>query len=136
MIRKIDHTADAGFEITAPTQKELFVEAAYAMLDILYDRTTVDEEKSRTIKISASEVDILLHDFLSEILQIAQYELFLVSRISLKEIDDRHIEAEIFGEKYNPEKHEFFSEIKAITYHQLTAEPRGKNWFGRVIVDI
>ncbi len=136
MITPIDHTADAGFEILSSTQKKLFLEAANAVISILYDSRTIDKQKIRKVSISATALDILFHDFLSEILQIAQYELFLIAEIDIENIDDRSIEAKIFGEPFDSKKHEFFTEIKAITYHRLAAEPRGGKWFGRFIVDL
>lgn len=136
MIRTIDHTADAGFEVESDNLEALFSEAAYALLDILYDRNNISKKEARNVSVSAPAVDILLHDFLSEILQIAQYELFLIAEVVITEINDRRVDAEFLGETFQRDRHQFLTEVKAVTYHQLAAEPRGDRWFGRVILDL
>jgi len=136
MIHYIDHTADAGFEIDAPDLNSHFSQAGYAMLDMLYDRSAIIKKQSRKIEITAAATDILLHDFIAELLQISQHEYFLISTIDIIHIDDRSLHAKIEGEPINPKVHSFLTEIKAVTYHQLTAEPRGNKWFARIIFDI
>ncbi len=136
MIRYIDHTADAGFEVEASGLVELFEEAAYAMLDMLYRRELVNEAAERRIEVSSTAVDLLLHDFLSELLQVTEYDGFLVKTLAIDDISDRRVSCTLRGEDYDPQRHEFLTEIKAVTYHQLAAEPRGDKWYGRVIFDI
>ncbi len=42
----------------------------------------------------------------------------------------------VYGEPFDPKKHKFRLEIKAVTYHQLTVKKQGDKWFGRVIFDL
>ena len=136
MIHPIDHTADAGFEIIADNTEKLFYEAGMAMIDMLYEPASANVRETREIRITAPALDILFHDFLTEILQITQYEFFLVRNMTIRDISDRYVAAELDGEPFDGKRHEFRAEIKAVTYHQLAAEPRGDKWFGRVIFDL
>ncbi|RKZ30052.1 hypothetical protein DRQ27_05225, partial [bacterium] len=46
------------------------------------------------------------------------------------------LRAKVYGEPFDPKKHKFRLEIKAVTYHQLTVKKQGDKWFGRVIFDL
>ncbi len=136
MLRQLDHTADAGFELFCESPEEVFLEAAYAMLDILYDKDKVASEKTIKLEIKSTAYDLLLHDFLSELIQLTLYEHFAIREIRIDKIDEKAIETRLIGEPVDTQKHEFKSEIKAVTYHLLCFEPRGDKWFGRVIFDL
>jgi len=136
MIRHIDHTADDGYEIIADSLEELFYEAGYELLDMLYDRKTISEKDTKEINLESPSLDILLHDFLAELLEIAQYQLFPIKRIEIIELSDQKLRAKLYGEPFDPKKHMFRLEIKAVTYHQLTVKKQGDKWFGRVIFDL
>ena len=136
MIRHIDHTADDGYEIIADSLEELFYEAGYELLDMLYDRKTISEKDTKEINLESPSLDMLLHDFLAELLEIAQYELFPIKRIEILELSDQKLRAKVYGEPFDPKKHKFRLEIKAVTYHQLAVKKQGNKWFGRVIFDL
>jgi len=136
MIRHIDHTADDGYEIIADSLEELFYEAGYELLDMLYDRKTISEKDTKEINLESPSLDMLLHDFLAELLEIAQYELFPIKRIEILELSDQKLRAKVYGEPFDLKKHMFILEIKAVTYHQLAAKKQGNKWFGRVIFDL
>ena len=136
MIRHINHTADDGYEIIADSLEELFYEAGYELLDMLYDRKTISEKDTKEINLESPSLDMLLHDFLAELLEIAQYELFPIKRIEILELSDQKLRAKVYGEPFDPKKHKFRLEIKAVTYHQLAVKKQGNKWFGRVIFDL
>jgi len=136
MLRQLDHTADAGFEIFGESPEEIFLESAYAMLDILYDKDKVASEKIIKLEVKNTAYDLLLHDFLSELLQVTLYEYFIIREIRIDKLDEKVLETRLVGEPLDKQKHEFKSEIKAITYHMLCFEQRGEKWFGRVIFDL
>ena len=136
MIRHIDHTADDGYEIVADSLEELFYEAGYELLDMLYDRKTISEKDTKEINLESPSLDMLLHDFLAELLEIAQYQLFPIKRIEIIELSDQKLRAKVYGEPFDPKKHKFRLEIKAVTYHQLIVKKQGDKWFGRVIFDL
>ena len=102
MIRHIDHTADDGYEIVADSLEELFYEAGYELLDMLYDRKTISEKDTKEINLESPSLDMLLHDFLAELLEIAQYELFPIKRIEIIELSDQRLRAKLYGEPFDP----------------------------------
>jgi SHS2 domain-containing protein len=40
------------------------------------------------------------------------------------------------GEIFDPSRHQFKTEIKAVTYHQVEIIDKGESWVARVIFDI
>ena len=136
MITEIEHTADAGFECIAESYEEMFRQMAMAMLGMAYAVDKVEPSEERELEIRAEAPDLLLHDFLSELLQVIYYGRFLVAEIEFEHIDFKTLKAKLRGEKFDPSRHEYRNEIKAVTYHMLVAEPRGDKWFGRVIFDL
>jgi SHS2 domain-containing protein len=40
------------------------------------------------------------------------------------------------GERFDPSKHRINTEIKAVTYHQVTVKKTPDMWVGRVIFDV
>jgi protein archease len=40
------------------------------------------------------------------------------------------------GEKFNPLRHEFRGEVKAVTYHELAVTRTHSGWQARVIFDV
>ncbi|RKZ33881.1 hypothetical protein DRQ33_03340 [bacterium] len=136
MLEEIDHTADAGFKVTADSFEDMILQIAMGMLDLMYDLNDVEKKQTRTLELKAPAADLLLHDFLSELVQITQYDQFLIKEIHFDELDLKHLVATVYGEPLDKRRHKLHSEIKGVTYHMLCAEPRGDKWFGRVIFDL
>jgi len=136
MITHIEHTADDGFEVISDSPEHMFREAGNEMLNMLYSPKKVNNREERTIEINSPLFYMLFHNFLAELLQIAQYDKFLIKKIEILKLTQKEIIFKVFGENYNPKCHEFHIEIKAVTYHMLEAEERNGKWFGRVIFDL
>ena len=63
-------------------------------------------------------------------------ERFLVAAVRVRSICETAVQAEIVGEPFAPGRHEFCTEVKAVTYHLLEVARRDTQWTGRVILDI
>ena len=61
---------------------------------------------------------------------------FIWSEADVDELADG-IRANVRGEKFDPSRHRFLTELKAVTYHQLEVvkDERGK-WRARMIFDV
>ncbi len=56
-------------------------------------------------------------------------------RFHIEELTDTHLKAVCWGEKAEPERHRFKTDIKGITYHMLKVE-EGKPSRVHVVLDI
>lgn len=134
--RIFDHTADLGIEIYGSDEKELFTNAAYALLDTMADMDRIEVYEKRRFAVGGSDWEDLLVNFLREILSLFNGEELLLREFSISYINSHYVTGEAGGEVFNPEKHQIKMEIKAVTYHQVRVEQTQDGWKGRVIFDV
>jgi SHS2 domain-containing protein len=134
--RIFDHTADLGIEIYGSDEKELFTNAAYALLDTMADMDRIEVYEKRRFAVGGSDWEDLLVNFLREILSLFNGEELLLREFSISYINSHYVTGEAGGEVFNPEKHQIKMEIKAVTYHQVRVEQTPDGWKGRVIFDV
>ncbi len=136
LFREFEHTGDLGIELAAPTRAELFRRAAIALASLLVERARVTAIEQREIIVEA-EADLdLMHDLLTELLALFTVEGFIWRDASVKEEADRALRVTLRGEPFDPTRHVFRGEIKAVTYHQLVVENSADGWRSRVIFDV
>lgn len=135
LYREIEHTGDLGIEVTAPERSELFRRAALALADLLVDVSGVTSTETRTIEIGASDDIALMHDLLTELLQLYTADAFIWRDASVEEEHGR-LQAILLGESFDPKHHRPRGEIKAVTYHQMIVEHIANQWRARIIFDV
>jgi SHS2 domain-containing protein len=131
-----DHTADLGLEVYGANEKELFVNAAFALFDSMTNVSLVEAVQKRSFDIEGSDWEDLFVNFLREMLYLYNGEEFLVKHVSLEIIDSHHVAGTVTGELFDPVKHRITTEIKAVTYHFLRVEKTGQGWCGRIVCDV
>lgn len=121
-----DHTADVGIIVRGRTLEEMFEKAAYAMFDIMIYAEKIEPIRKVKVSISASTLEDLLVDWLSELLYVFSTELFVMGKFNVNIQKDKEfsLKAICWGEPYNREKHGIKTEIKAVTYHQLKIDEK------------
>ncbi len=133
----IDHTADAGMWVYGRDRAELFAHAAWALFDMIGDAETIRPQHNLSITVDgAVDWEDLWVRWLSELLYRYDTERFLCCSASLTSLSPNRLTARVQGETYDPNRHPIDTEIKAITYHQVTVEPCDTGWRARVIFDI
>ncbi|MGE0760422.1 MAG: archease [Pirellulaceae bacterium] len=131
-----EHTADLGLRIRAATREALFVEAARAFFSVLVaDLAQVRPLRERRIQLAGSEFDLLLFDWLNELLFVFETEDLLLSEFELT-LQPDGLEAVCRGEPLDHERHLLEHEVKAVTYHELRVECQDGTWLAEVILDI
>jgi len=116
-----DHTADVQVKSWGRTLEEAFSQTAYSLMaTITPDLDKVSPEIEKELNIMAEDKEALLFDFLSEFLFLFDVEELVFSDINVESIkqkeNDYVIKAILKGEKFNKNKHEIGTEVKAITY--------------------
>ncbi|MBV8774990.1 MAG: archease [Deltaproteobacteria bacterium] len=135
LYREIEHAGDIGIEITAPTRSELFRKAAIALADLLVDLSTVERAEDRIVEVTANDDIDLMHDLLTELLQLFAADGFIWREAAVEE-RGQGLDVVITGESFDPRHVVPRGEIKAVTYHQMTVEQRAKEWRARIIFDV
>lgn len=131
-----DHTADLGVRAFGQTYAEVFANAAYALFDLLTDLGKVREDLSLRIRVEATDREDLLVRWLGELLFLCMNRGYLFKEFSFFHLDETSLEGVAQGEKFDPSRHEFKTEIKAVTYHQVEVREKEGTWEARIIFDI
>ena len=131
----IDHTADVGILVNAPTANVLFEMAALALAELITSVDALTPKIERRFQLREEEIETLLVSWLQELLYVLDTEGLIFGSFRVK-LQGSRLEATAWGEPFDPEVHPMKTEIKAVTYHQLEIIERDEGWQARVIVDL
>ena len=134
--RVIDHTADIGIAVENSTLEGLFEDAAFGMFDLVADLSRVEPRVGVQIELEAEAVEDLFAEWLRELLFRFETDLLIFKTFHVQIHSLRALSAEAKGEVYDPNRHELYREMKAVTYHGLRVEQAGKIWHAQVIFDV
>lgn len=132
-------TADIAFRAYGSSLSDLFLSASHALISImLKDENSIEGTSDKRIEMNDVNIEMLLVDFLNELLFYKDSELLLIKpkTISIHKGSVYELNCEAACEKINIKKHEFNVDIKAVTMHQLKIENNNEQWIATVIVDV
>jgi SHS2 domain-containing protein len=115
----IDHTADIGLRAFGADLGEAFTNAARGLFSIITDLTPIREVTCRELKVSAPDREVLLVEWLNELLYYFDTEGLLFKRFEIISLTNTEIRAKCYGEKVDRSRHEIIRSIKSTTYHML-----------------
>jgi len=132
----LDHTADLGIIVHGVDIKNLFEQAAHAMMKIMVSSKSA--EKSNNLKISLDGEDLaeLMVHWLGEILYLFHGEKKVVTRLQIDSISLSNLDATLETVSFNNNLHEVLCEIKAVTFHQIEVAEKDDQWEAKVIFDL
>ena len=120
--RFLDHTGDVAVRVRAASLAALFAEAALALTATLVEDGEVRPSSRRDVSLEAASADLLLVDWLNELVYRFDVERFLVARADARVIATGgawHLDAAVFGEPLDGTRHQVRVPVKGVTYHQL-----------------
>ena len=133
-------TADIAFEATGRDLPELFKEAGDATMNVMIDNIdAIRPVETRQIELSSDKLDMLLFDFLQELIFLKDAQRLLL-RMREVEIAERNksysVKATAEGETLDAERHHQRADVKAVTLHDFSVEQIDGSWTTRVLLDI
>jgi SHS2 domain-containing protein len=131
---EIAHTADVKIRAHAPTLEALFSETFKALMQVMYG-TNRSGGILREIRIESSDIELLLADFLSEVLFVSEVESLVFSDACIR-IDGLCLTAELTGEPFDPVRHSGGSEVKGISYSGLAITHEANGYMLDIIFDV
>jgi len=132
----LEHTADLGIRVWGVDLKDLFINAASAMYDLVADITKVKPSRSVKVKLQAQDRDQLLRNWLSELLYYFHTKGMLLSEFQVEKVNGRRIISTAKGEEIDTTEHELRHDIKAVTFHNLKIEEREGRLSTEIIFDV
>ena len=133
-------TADVAFEARGATLEETFLAAADATLNTMVEEIgTVAPRQHREISVAADSLDLLLFEFLQEIVYHKDAGRLLLRMRDLR-IEESgsgfRLHADAIGETIDPERHSLLADVKAVTLHRLVVEKTPDGWRAVVVLDV
>ena len=132
----IDHTADFGVRVSGSNAKDLFHNAAMALMDQLLEADQSMQQQVHQIRIEGDDWPDLMVNWLREILFLWVGEELLVRSVQIETLADNKLSAQVQTEVFSPQHHVIKTEIKAVTYHQIQVADVGHQWEATIIFDI
>lgn len=129
----VEHTADWALRIRGRDLRELLVNAARGMSNLLVaDPTEISSSVEERFDIEADDAESLLVNWLSELAYRAEVEGTVFGEFNLRQVSPTHLEAVVRGGPVAKlQKH-----IKAVTYHNLEIVETDDGLLVEIVFDV
>lgn len=130
--------ADVAFEAVAPSLNELFETAAQATFEVMVETKTIIPTITKKISLTASTLENLLYDFLSEIIFLKDTGslVFSETKVSVTEGKTFSLQATLKGASINADTQKLGNDVKAVTMHMFFIKKEKNGYRARVVLDI
>lgn len=130
--------ADCALEIYGEDLDDLFVTAARALAETMVDPVTLPPTVVRALRLEAPSLDLLLYDWLSELIYLKDSERLVFPKAEVRVETDGscRLAAQIAGGPLDPARTALRADVKAVTFYRFSVERHGRGWLARVVLDI
>ncbi len=132
--------ADVAFRAWAPTLEAVFRQAALATLEVMVDDvSTVRARERREVDLTARNEELLLLDFLGELIFHKDAEALLLApeRLAIEpQREGWRLSGVLAGEPIDPERHPLDADVKAVTLHRFRLERTDEGWEAEAVLDV
>jgi len=130
--------ADCALEVEATDPNDLFETAARALAELMVDPSTVGTGLSRVIALTAVRLDLLLYDWLSELIyrKDRDREVFPETHVRVEGTGPCRLEAAARCDVLDPGRMALRADVKAVTFHQFAVMAIDGGWRARLVIDI
>ncbi|MCK5743588.1 MAG: archease [Caldisericia bacterium] len=130
----VEHTADLALELSGETLKELAESAVFGYITLLTNPENVGIVEVIEFTIIQDNPEGKIVSLINELIYLFETEDFIPHHTDIF-VDGDKLFCLVFGEIYNPDKHEFFHCIKSATYGGLKVERVGGVLMATLILD-
>lgn len=129
---EIDHTADIAIRVWGRDLVELFANAAHGMAFMLTQTEDVVPAVKRTMELEAEDLEILLVDWLSELLFLGERDNLVFTRIDRLQVAANRLTATVWGGPIQERR----SHIKAVTFSELDITQTDSGYETVIVFDV
>ena len=129
-----DLTSDVLFEAYGKSLKELFENAAEALLSVICQLDKVKPKKMEEFEMKGKDLADTMWNWLSGIIAVVDTEQMFYSKIEVEEVDETHVRAKLWGETMRPEIGE--TVVKSLTNYKYNVEKKDNNYKATISLDI
>ncbi|HEY7537317.1 MAG TPA: archease [Gaiellaceae bacterium] len=128
--RFAEHGGEVELELEAETVEGIFASALEAFAELV-STDGGGAALERRIELDGDDRALLLVDWLSELVYLAEVDRFVPDRIVAFELAGDHLRATVAGRRDQP-----LQLVKAVTLSSLELAQEGAVWHGRVVLDV
>ena len=132
----LEHPSDIGFAARGANREEALSAASHALVSILVDPATFRPLEERYFKAGGADEATQIVNWLNEILFFFDTEGMVFVEFVIDSWTSDEIIGRAKGERFDSERHEFRTAVKATTYHQFESHGIPGGWEIRVFVDV
>jgi len=130
------HQADIGVRGYGDTLEMAFSQTAIAMMAVICNVENVKPLIRRTVYCNAADPEILLTDWLNELVYLVAVDKMLFSRFDVT-IRDTTLDATIWGEPIDVQRHQPAVEVKGATFTELRViQLPNSSWMAQCVIDV
>lgn len=131
----LEHGADIGVRGYGSTLADAFTQAALSLSAIVTDLEKIDPSACVEVECEAAEFDLLLLDWLNEIIYQMATRNMLFGRFEVN-MSGHRLRARLYGETADPVKHQPAVEIKGATFTELEVYRDSDGWVAQCVLDV
>lgn len=135
----LDHTSDVYVHIVSDTLEELFEEAAIATFEVMLNTSKVENKEVIDVEVKGYDLEQLLYKWVDQLLLIFDSRSFALNHAEVEEIEKDNgyrLKGRLYGEEYDPSKHEQRTGVKAMTYSLMKIFKNDGKWEAYFVLDI
>ena len=132
----LEHPSDIGVRARGGTREEALAAASKGLTSILVNPAEVRTVEERHFTAVGSDEAAQIINWLNEILFFFDTEGMLFVDFHIDEWTGTQIIGRANGERFDIDRHEFRTAVKAATYHQFESRETDAGWEIRVFVDV
>ena len=138
VVREDIALADCALDIEGRDLGDLFETAARAVAELMVDPATVVIAVRRDIALDAATVDLLLFDWIAELIFLKDSEQLILTEtaVTADPGPPARLLARAAGGRIDRERTALRADAKAPTFHRFGIEPTPGGWQARVVIDI
>jgi SHS2 domain-containing protein len=124
-----DHPADITVECWASTLEQAFEEAALGALEVILDTSTVEPNDSVDVNVQGIDLEELLVEWIGHLIALIDINSQFYSKFEVLEIAEN-------PEGFTLERHDTRTEVKAMTYADMSIEQEAERTTLRFTLDL
>lgn len=129
---EVEHTADIAIRVRGRDLADLFANAAYAMACQLTDVEEVDVSRQAEIELQADDVEMLLVEWLSELLYLGERDNVVFVAFDMSRVTAHTLQALARGGPVV----EHQAHIKAVTFSEMDVRRTGEGYETIIVFDV
>ncbi|MFH1455926.1 MAG: archease [archaeon] len=129
-----DMTSDVVYEAYGKTLKEIFVNAAEGMFEVICQKDKIEPKDFVEVDVNADNLEDLMFSWLQELIALVDVEEMFFCKFEILEISETKLKAKVYGEPISPAKGE--TVVKSLTYYKYKFEKVAKRYKVTVSMDI